>query len=105
MTGMGEFIYRADRYVGTMQVTMARGDQPVTVTMPSSASRLGDCVTSGRSSAAAGWTTTARSGTVIWSFSHESQPVAVALIEVNMFCAPCAVGVDDPVRRRREASS
>jgi hypothetical protein len=49
MTGVGEFTYGADRYVGTMKVTMSRGDQPVTITMNYSASRLGDCAKSGRS--------------------------------------------------------
>lgn len=49
MTGVGEFVYSADRYVGTMKVTMSRGDQPVTMTMNYSASRLGDCAKSGRS--------------------------------------------------------
>ena len=49
MTGVGEFVYGADRYVGTMKVTMKRGDQPVMMTMHYSASRLGDCATSGRS--------------------------------------------------------
>jgi hypothetical protein len=44
MTGAGEFVYSADRYVGTMKVTISRGDQPVTMTMKYSANRLGDCV-------------------------------------------------------------
>jgi hypothetical protein len=44
MTGTGEFVYSADRYVGTMKVRTSRDGQPLTITMKYSAKRLGDCV-------------------------------------------------------------
>jgi hypothetical protein len=47
MTGVGEFVYGADRYTGTMKISLKRGDEPVTLTMNYSANRLGDCAKSG----------------------------------------------------------
>jgi hypothetical protein len=43
MTGTGEFVYGADSYTGTMKMDMARGGQPMAVTMKYTGKRLGDC--------------------------------------------------------------
>jgi hypothetical protein len=44
MSGTGEFVYSGDTYTGTMKMSMARGGQPMTMTMKYSGKRLGDCV-------------------------------------------------------------
>jgi hypothetical protein len=44
MTGTGEFTYAADSYTGNMTMNMARGGQPMMVTMKYTGKRLGDCV-------------------------------------------------------------
>jgi hypothetical protein len=43
MSGTGEFVYAADSYTGTMKMDMARGGQPMAVTMKYTGKRLGDC--------------------------------------------------------------
>jgi hypothetical protein len=43
MAGTGEFIYTGDTYTGTMKMDMARGGQPMAVTMKYNGKRLGDC--------------------------------------------------------------
>jgi hypothetical protein len=43
MSGTGEFVYGADSYTGTMKMDMARGGQPMAVTMKYTGKRLGDC--------------------------------------------------------------
>jgi hypothetical protein len=43
MNGTGEFVYAADSYTGTMKMDMARGGQPMTMTMNYAGKRLGDC--------------------------------------------------------------
>ncbi len=43
MTGTGEFVYATDTYTGTMKMDMARGGQPMAVTMKYNGKRLGDC--------------------------------------------------------------
>ena len=44
MSGTGEFVYGTDSYTGTMKMDMARGGQPMAMTMKYSGKRLGDCV-------------------------------------------------------------
>jgi hypothetical protein len=44
MSGTGEFVYGTDSYTGTMKMDMARGGQPMAVTMKYTGKRLGDCV-------------------------------------------------------------
>jgi hypothetical protein len=44
MSGTGELVYGVDTYTGTMKMSMARGGQPMTMTMKYSGKRLGDCV-------------------------------------------------------------
>lgn len=43
MKGVGEFVYGADTYVGTMTVTLARAGAPFTMTMTYVGERVGDC--------------------------------------------------------------
>jgi hypothetical protein len=43
MDGTGEFIYTGDTYTGTMKMNVARGGQPMAMTMKYSGRRLGDC--------------------------------------------------------------
>jgi hypothetical protein len=43
MTGAGEFIYGTDTYTGTMKMDMARGGQPMAMTIKYDGKRLGDC--------------------------------------------------------------
>lgn len=43
MSGTGEFVYKGATYVGTMTMNMARGGQPMTMTMRYTGKRLGDC--------------------------------------------------------------
>jgi hypothetical protein len=43
MTGVSEFVYTGDTYVGTMTMNMQRGDQPMAMTMKYNGKRLGDC--------------------------------------------------------------
>ena len=43
MTGTGEFVYGVDSYTGTMKMDMARGGQPMAMTMKYAGKRLGDC--------------------------------------------------------------
>ncbi|HUR32729.1 MAG TPA: DUF3617 family protein [Vicinamibacterales bacterium] len=43
MSGTGEFLYGTDSYTGTMKMDMARGGQPMAVTMKYEGKRLGDC--------------------------------------------------------------
>lgn len=44
MTGHSEFTYTGDGYTGTMTTNMARGGQPMAMTMKYVGKRLGDCV-------------------------------------------------------------
>ena len=43
MTGVGEFIYGADSYVGTMVIKTTKDGAPMTMTMNYTGKRLGDC--------------------------------------------------------------
>jgi hypothetical protein len=43
MSGTGELIYGTDSYTGTMKMDMARGGQPMAMTMKYTGKRLGDC--------------------------------------------------------------
>jgi hypothetical protein len=43
MTGTGEMVYGPDSYTGTMKMDMARGGQPMAMTMKYTGKRLGDC--------------------------------------------------------------
>ena len=43
MDGTGEFVYAGDAYTGTMKMNIARGGQPMAMTMKYSGKRLGDC--------------------------------------------------------------
>lgn len=43
VTGVGEFVYSTDRFVGTMNVTLSRKGQPFTMTNKYTGVRLGDC--------------------------------------------------------------
>ncbi len=44
MTGTGEVVYAGDSYTGNMVMNMARGGQPMAMTMKYTGKRLGDCV-------------------------------------------------------------
>jgi hypothetical protein len=43
MSGSSEFVYDKDSYTGTMKMDMARGGQPMGMTMKYAGKRLGDC--------------------------------------------------------------
>ncbi len=44
MSGTGEVVYAGDSYTGNMVMNMARGGQPMAMTMKYTGKRLGDCV-------------------------------------------------------------